>query len=480
MKSIYFKNFLATAVMVLVSFLMIGVAFVFIGQGYVIKSHRESMEQNAKTVTRLVVSMLATDRYIDAGYLRVMLTFTESISGNQVFLTDAEGYVFSCSDEIGRCQHIGNYVPEYYINTVNRLGKLDTTTDLDGLFSTPRYVFAMPLTLTQDSEPEGYIFVSTDKSTIMGAWSAFIWVFFAVTLAVLFLALVLSLVVSKKMAEPLDEMTAAARRFAHGDFSVRVREDKGTDELAALTSSFNNMADSLERSEQQRNEFIANVSHELKTPLAAIRLLTDSILQNERIDPETTREFVSDIGQEADRLQRITEDLLRLTRLDSGEVEAPSQIQVQPVLERVLRMLRPVAEDKEVSLRSAADSDAVVLATVGELHQILYNLVENGVKYNRRGGFVRVSTELGAESTAILVEDNGIGIPQEELKEVFKRFYRVDKARSRAAGGTGLGLSIVRDTVSRRGGTVWAEAREGGGVRFVVTLPRGGGEEAAL
>ena len=108
MKSIYFKNFLATAVMVLVSFLMIGVAFVFIGQGYVIKSHRESMEQNAKTVTRLVVSMLATDRYIDAGYLRVMLTFTESISGNQVFLTDAEGYVFSCSDEIGRCQHIGN------------------------------------------------------------------------------------------------------------------------------------------------------------------------------------------------------------------------------------------------------------------------------------------------------------------------------------------------------------------------------------
>ncbi len=182
MKSIYFKNFLATAVMVLVSFLMIGVAFLFIGQSFVIKSHRESMEQNAKTVTRLIVSMNATDRYFDDIYLRVMLTFTETLSGNQVFLTTTDGYVYSCSDEIGQCRHIGNYVPEYYINTIDRLGKLDTTTDLGGLFEARRYVFAMPMTLVEGTEPVGYVFVSTDKSTIIGAWSAFIWVFFAVTL----------------------------------------------------------------------------------------------------------------------------------------------------------------------------------------------------------------------------------------------------------------------------------------------------------
>ena len=177
MKSIYFKNFLATAVMVLVSFMMIGMAFLFIGQSFVIKSHRDSMEQNARTVTRLIVSLSTTDKYLSDIYLRVMLNVTESISGNQIFLTDEEGYVFSCSEEIGKCRHIGNYVPEYYLNTIDRLGKLDTTTDLGGLFDAQRYVFAMPLTIENGAGTQSYyIFVSTDRSTIIGAWSAFIWV----------------------------------------------------------------------------------------------------------------------------------------------------------------------------------------------------------------------------------------------------------------------------------------------------------------
>ena len=138
---------------------------------------------------------------------------------------------------------------------------------------------------------------------------------------------------------------------------------------------------------------------------------------------------------------------------------------------RVARMLRPVAEEKGVELLIVSITGAVVLATEGELHQILYNLAENAIKYNRPGGRVRVTAEPGEESTILTVEDNGIGIPAEDLSNVFKRFYRVDKARSRAAGGTGLGLSIVSDTVSRRGGAIRAENVEGGGTRFIVTLP---------
>ena len=233
MKSIYFKNFLATAIMVLVSFLMIGVAFVFIGQGYIIKSHRDNMESNARVISRLTTSLVYEEGLTDLR-LRILLNGTSLISGNHIFITNDEGLIISCSDELGRCQHLGRSVDASYINTLEQQGSLDIVTDLGGLFSSQRYVFAMAMTVADSGAPVGYIFVSTDRSTIMGAWSAFIWVFFAVTLAVLFLALVLSLVVSKKMAEPLDEMTAAARRFAHGDFSVRVREDKGTDELAAL------------------------------------------------------------------------------------------------------------------------------------------------------------------------------------------------------------------------------------------------------
>ena len=284
------------------------------------------------------------------------------------------------------------------------------------------------------------------------------------------LVLVLSMVFSRSITRRLVSLQGAIRGVREGAYNRRAVLE-GHDEFAQIAGEFNELVDRLQETENARRQFVSDASHELKTPLAAIRLLTDSILQNRGIDSDTALEFVSDIGQEAERLSRITEDLLRLTRLDSGIAEAPARVEVVPVLDRVLRMLRPVAEEKEVSVQVEADGDAAVIAAAGELHQILYNLAENAIKYNRRGGFVRIATQLGAEATTILVEDDGIGIPEGDLDNVFKRFYRVDKARSRAAGGTGLGLSIVSDTVSRRGGSIRAERREGGGTRFVVMLP---------
>ena len=248
-------------------------------------------------------------------------------------------------------------------------------------------------------------------------------------------------------------------------------EKKYFEAMQAVSRSAIGAVEAANRDKEDYCNYVESWIHELKTPLAAIRLLTDSILQNEDMDNATAREFVTDIGQEAERLSRITEDLLRLTRLDSGVAEAPRLVEVAPVLERVARMLRPVAEEKGVELLIVSITGAVVLATEGELHQILYNLAENAIKYNRPGGRVRVTAEPGEESTILTVEDNGIGIPAEDLSNVFKRFYRVDKARSRAAGGTGLGLSIVRDTARRHGGDVTAHRREGKGTCFTVRLP---------
>ena len=282
--------------------------------------------------------------------------------------------------------------------------------------------------------------------------------------------LVLSLILSKTLTRRIGLLLNAIQQVREGSYSHRA-DIRGGDEIAQIGHEFNSLTDRLQITETARRRFVSDASHELKTPLAAIRLLSDSILQTDNIDLETTKEFVSDIEQEAERLSRITEDLLRLTRLDSGVAEPPRLVEAAPVLERVARMLRPVAEEKGVELLIVSITGAVVLATEGELHQILYNLAENAIKYNRPGGYVRVTAEPGEESTIITVEDNGIGIPAGELPNVFKRFYRVDKARSRAAGGTGLGLSIVSDTVSRRGGAIRAENVEGGGTRFIVTLP---------
>ena len=188
------------------------------------------------------------------------------------------------------------------------------------------------------------------------------------------------------------------------------------------------------------------------------------------------REFVGDIVQETDRLTRITENLLRLTRLDSGVIEAPERVSVAPVIERAVRMLRLVADERKVALHYEIKREVSVLATGDDLHQIVYNLTENAIKYNRSGGFVLITLDGTETECVITVEDGGIGIPEEDMPRIFDRFYRVDKMRSRAAGGTGLGLSIVADTVRRRGGTIEVSAREGGGSRFTVRMPTVGEE----
>ena len=300
-----------------------------------------------------------------------------------------------------------------------------------------------------------------------------------ISVGIAILVVCVSLAFSRGLTRRLDSLLTAIRGVREGAYNQRAVLS-GHDEYTQIAGEFNDLVDRLQETENARRRFVSDASHELKTPLAAIRLLTDSILQNENIDGATVREFVSDIGQEAERLSRITEDLLRLTRLDSGVAETPERVEISPVLERVVKMLRPVADEKDVSIVTVCSDGAAAAATPGEIHQILYNLMENAVKYNRRGGFVRVSVDMGEETATITVEDNGIGIPAEDLPRVFERFYRVDKARSRAAGGTGLGLSIVRDTVSRRGGVVRAEGAPGGGTRFIVTLPCRLGEEEGL
>ena len=279
--------------------------------------------------------------------------------------------------------------------------------------------------------------------------------------------LVLSLVLSKALTKKIGMLLTAIREVREGAYSTRAKVP-GRDEIAQIAQEFNSLTDRLQTTENARRRFVSDASHELKTPLAAIRLLTDSILQSDRIDMDTTKDFVADIGQEAERLTRITEDLLHLTRLDSGVMDRPDRVDVLPVLEQVMRMMSLLAQEKGVELTYEAGDGCTVLGTRDEIHQVIYNLTDNAVKYSGAGGAVQVTLRKEGEEVVLQVADNGAGIPEEDLPRMFERFYRVDKARSRAAGGTGLGLSIVSDTVRRRGGSVTAENRREGGALFTV------------
>ena len=289
---------------------------------------------------------------------------------------------------------------------------------------------------------------------------------------------VMSILFSKALTARIGALLRAIRIVREGEYNHRMTL-RGNDELVQLAEEFNQLTDRLQTTEEVRRRFVSDASHELKTPLASIRLLTDSILQSEHIEEGLAREFVEDIGEEAERLTRITEKLLTLTRLDTTIPANSVPVDVKQVVERVERMLSPLARAVEVELRCELEDHCLIRCTEDDFYQIAFNLMENAVKYNLPGGSVTVTLRKTETSVVMEVADTGVGIPEDDLDKIFLRFYRVDKARSRAAGGTGLGLSIVNDTVNAHGGQITVRRRQPEGSSFTVTFPRWReGEEA--
>lgn len=277
--------------------------------------------------------------------------------------------------------------------------------------------------------------------------------------------------VSRALTARIRELSEAVRVVGEGDYNYSFTP-RGHDELTELAADFNTLTQRLRQTDQVRRRFVADASHELKTPLASIRLLADSMCQSERMDEATMREFAGDISCEAERLQRLTEKLLSLTRLDSAVPTVFGTVDPAAVVSRALTLLRPLAQSSGVQLSAELSDDCRIRATEDGLHQIVFNLAENAIKYNTSGGYARICLYPADDWVCLVVEDDGIGIPPEDLPHVFSRFYRVDKARSRATGGAGLGLSIVHDTVRQFGGEVSAEARTPHGTCFTVRFPR--------
>jgi signal transduction histidine kinase len=255
-----------------------------------------------------------------------------------------------------------------------------------------------------------------------------------------------------------------------GEYNYRI-QIRGNDEMAMLGDEFNSLTNRLRETEEIRRRFVADASHELKTPLASIRLLSDSILQNEEMDVDTVHEFVHDIGTEAERLSRTTEKLMSLTRLDAKVDKQRTSVDIRTVITSTLRMLNPLADNCQISLNSKLDGGCFVYSTEDDIYQVVFNLVENAIKYNMPHGSVTITLIHAGKNIELTVDDTGIGVPELDLPYIFDRFYRVDKARSREAGGSGLGLSIVRATVRENNGTITAIRRESGGMRFQVTFP---------
>ena len=290
-----------------------------------------------------------------------------------------------------------------------------------------------------------------------------------ITIILELVVILFSLTFAKTFSRRLRQIMASMRIIQQGDYTHKLKL-RGHDELTFLGNEFNNLTEKLQTSEQKRARFVSDASHELKTPLASIKLLSDSILQND-MDMDTVREFVGDIGNEAERLNRTTAKLLSLTKLDSRFSDECEIINIAPTVQRVIRMLSGIAKEDNITIEADLETDSPILILEDDLYQIVFNLVENGIKYNTPGGTLSIQLLRQEDNAVLRVTDTGVGIPDDAMDHIFERFYRVDKARSRATGGSGLGLAIVRAIVQRNRGRISVQTEVGKGTTFAVSFP---------
>ena len=470
MKSIYLRNFMATAILVTVCFLIISLAFVGIGRQYLISEYQEKMDTCALEVSRIAAAVSRSEK-LSSWSLSMNLSALSNSTGNHIFVTDSEGLIVSCSDRSMRCDHLGRHVSGAFFDTLTQEGQNKEISSLDGIYGSGRYVAAREIR-GQDKSLLGYVFVSSAVDNMLGAWRTFLGISAGVGLAVFALALLMSLFFSKRMARPLDDMAEASRKFARGDFSVRVKqEDDPTDEMGALIESFNKMADSLESAEARRSEFIANISHELRTPMTTIAGFADGILDG-TIPREEEDKYLRSIRDETRRLSRLVREMLDLSQMRSRASD-PARRTVFDLTELICQTMLSFedrASKKHLDVDPQLPDDPImVTADKDAITQIIYNLIDNAVKFACAGSCIVIKLYKENGKAYVSVRDEGETIPPEDLPFIFDRFHKSDRSRSLDKDGVGLGLYLVKSIINSHDEDI-AVKSENGVTEFVFTL----------
>ena len=325
--------------------------------------------------------------------------------------------------------------------------------------------------IVYDSQTIGVVLYADDIQDVVDVTQDFINAFIVVSSFACFILLLVSLIFSGYITRPINELKKVALSIARGNLHQRV-EVPGRSEIAQLASTFNMMSERLENMDAERSEFVSNASHELKTPLSSIKILTESLLYQDGVEERVYKEFLSDINKEIDRLTNIIQGLLTLAKAES-ETEALTidKILLSALVYKVVAALKPIANGKDITLTYTVINELEIECDALKVSLALTNLIDNAIKYTRKGGTVSVTVQRGGGNAAIVVKDNGRGISEKDLPYIFDRFYRVDKARARDTGGSGLGLNISRKIALLHGGSIDVVSEEDKGSTFTLYLP---------
>lgn len=469
-KSIYIRNFYTTAGIVLLSFLILGSIFTAWSYRLVMNEKRQTMVRTADAVVQYII-------YFGGGYdltdlnFRVGLTTISYATRFNIMITDASGVIISCSDREIVCPHLGRVIPAEILTEVTDSERFTTSSDLGGVYSESRYVMGFPLLRGDYNQEVGYMFLSSTSNDMAQSWRQFAGVFLFVSAIVLLLTFVLSFITTKKQAEPINEMALAARRFARGDFSVRVDNEDREDEIGQLTDAFNSMADAIERSEKLRRDFIANVSHELKTPMTVISGFSDGLLDG-TIPPETAHKYLQVISSETKRLSRLVRNMLDMSRIQSTTPEAllSGSFDISEVLRLTLLSMGSKIDAKKLDVAAELPEEPIV--TRGDkdaVTQVVYNLIDNAIKFAEPGSTLRLCLWKQGLKAYVSIENEGETIPNDEMPLIFDRFHKTDRSRSENRDGVGLGLYIVKTILDNHNEDIFVTSRDGV-TKFTFTL----------
>lgn len=476
MKSLYRRQLTMMVGVMFLSFSLLSASFMLLSYRYIVSEKREGLERNANYIAAFTASYY--QQYMDIhselykNYVASIALLTDSHvivanpDGQVIYATD--GTRFSSFDDSER-------IPENVIQTVLTQGSFTGMSSLDGLYPERRYVAGLPVTVKLGgiSMVQGMVLVSADASSLAEMWSATATIFFFSAVVVLLIAVIASSLTSAYQVRPLKEMAEAARKFGRGEFDVRVTGYEGRcDEISELADAFNSMANSLEKVESQRAEFIANVSHELKTPMTTIAGFAEGILDG-TIPPEREKESLQIIVSETRRLSRLVRrmlDLSRLNALSENTLTAQEQFDLTEVVSQVLISLEGKITGRNLDVDVQMPEDKLMVwGDTDSITQVCYNLVDNAAKFAAPGTTITVQITKKDGKAYTTIRNLGATVPPEELPLLFDRFHKADYSRSMDREGVGLGLYIVKTILNNLKEDITVTS-EDGVTQFTFTL----------
>ena len=473
MKSTFSRIFFTVAVIMLLILLSIGVAFRVLAKDYLTKTALDDLKEDAGVVVRLAQAAYDGRSLSNHDFI-VALSVTAEISGHDAVIFDESGSLMLCSRSPLGCQHQGMHMGQEYLQTVTRSGIAVDTCVLQGLYEDARHMVTLPIHHPERGRLLGFVMVSTPISDTMLVLEKISELFVVVCVIAILVSIILMTVFAQKQSTPLKDMADAARAFGHGDLTARVQTDgSNPQEIEDLALAFNNMAAELQKSDYQRQEFVANVSHELKTPMTTISGYVDGILDG-TIPPERQSYYLQVVSDETKRLNRLVRSMLDVSRLQSQggySEEMKLHFDLCESLGSVLITFEQKINEKDLDVRVEMPEHPVyTIAHRDHITQVIYNLVDNAVKFCPQGGILDLKIIEGSSKAYISVANDGPTIPPEELPLVFDRFHKIDKSRAQNRDSWGLGLYIVKTIVCGHGEDISVASKDGR-TTFTFTMP---------